>query len=346
VKTILHIGQPKTGTTSLQYALANSRQQLRALNILYPRLPRWRFAHHALAPYILGPERTEPYVWRALAGSQSAALERSSRVWASVRQQVEQMRPEVLLLSSEALFHATSADKMQSFGASLRECSELVEIVVYVRNPASYALSTLSNQLQIDPDFVWPGHRIRRAVIESYGNMAPDRIHVIKFDRDELENGNVVDDFCHRFLPTRVKLKTGRDVNQSMSAEAMSVMLQYVLDNDASRHSRMGIGQQVFRRVLRFVDRRVPGYTRPRFLDPVQNALLRSCSDLEWLKNQYGIEWVSKVSLAEEHPVEAGFGRNQKISELCVFDHDRAAAIRKYMNSFPLNLLGAGSRLP
>jgi len=95
---------------------------------------------------------------------------------------------------------------------------------------------------------------------------------------------------------------------------------------------------------LRFVDRRVPGYTRPRFLAPVKNALLRSCSDLEWLQNQYGIEWAPEDSPAEENHIEAGFGRNQKISELCVFDHAREAEIRKYMHSFPLNLLGAGSR--
>jgi hypothetical protein len=330
-RTILHIGQPKTGTTSLQYSLSSMRKSLQAQNILYPRLPRWNFAHHSLVPHFIGSDRAGPYVLRKLKINFNSAVMESEKAREILKEQVIGKQPETLILSSEALFHAADEEKMKRLGKLLRSISNQVEIVAYIRDPASHALSTLSNQVQVDPDFVWPGNRIRRAVIESYEKAEPDAMHVIKFKREELQNANVVDDFCGRFLPPSLRLNSRQEANKSMSAEAMSVMQRYVLNNDSSRNKPMSINQQIFRRILVKVDQRVSGYSKPKFLPDIETAFLHSCSDLDWLKRKYGVDWAPVEPMYRtDHPT-IGYGRKQKIRDLCVFDQVREEKIRKYM---------------
>ena len=60
---ILHIGVPKTGTTALQAALANSRKDLAKQNVVYPS--QWRNAHHRAAWAIT--ERT--WGWKGRGGT-------------------------------------------------------------------------------------------------------------------------------------------------------------------------------------------------------------------------------------------------------------------------------------
>lgn len=62
-RIFLHIGVPKTGTTALQAALANSRKDLEKQNVTYPS--QWRNAHHRAAWAIT--ERT--WGWKGRGGT-------------------------------------------------------------------------------------------------------------------------------------------------------------------------------------------------------------------------------------------------------------------------------------
>src|ERR1700733_8311443 len=63
---VIHIGMPKTGTTTLQRALASAADASEPAGILYPRILRNRgsIAHHALAEELVvrkdlsGPQAT------------------------------------------------------------------------------------------------------------------------------------------------------------------------------------------------------------------------------------------------------------------------------------------------
>lgn len=62
-RVFLHIGVPKTGTTALQAALANSRKELAKQKVVYPS--QWRNAHHRAAWAIT--ERT--WGWKGRGGT-------------------------------------------------------------------------------------------------------------------------------------------------------------------------------------------------------------------------------------------------------------------------------------
>jgi len=62
-RIFLHIGVPKTGTTALQAALANSRKDLAKQNVIYPS--QWRNAHHRAAWAVT--ERT--WGWKGRGGT-------------------------------------------------------------------------------------------------------------------------------------------------------------------------------------------------------------------------------------------------------------------------------------
>ncbi len=335
MKIILHIGQHKTGSTSLQYTLSKNRRELSKFKILYPRLTKWGFAHHALAPLFIGPDRTGPYLLRKMGASDNLVMTRSNNAWELVKQQVDKARPDALVLSSEALFHATSGEKMQRLGKMLRDISNQVELVIYLRDPASHALASVSNQIQVHANYVWPGSRSRREVIESYQGMNCDRIHVIHYDDKVLYNSDVVDDFAHRFLPKAVRLKKiKRRINPTLSAEAMSVMQQYVLSAKSYDQSRMSMKQQLFRKVLTKVDQNVEGYGKPQFLPNQRHTYLDGCMDLDWLKEQYSIDFLSTRIGQATTDQKLGCGPNGKISELCVIDPDRERKIRGIMRVF------------
>jgi len=328
-RLVLHIGHHKTGSTALQTALSNSRSALRERSVLYPRLPGWRHIHHALFPHFFGNDHCDPYILRRLGGSPERALARSEAAWHTLCREVQRRRIECVILSSETFFTAGHPAQMERLGDILRQLADDIEVVCYVRHPADFVLSSFSTQIQLDARFQWPPTGIRRGVLENYQYAAPVKLHVVQYDGGSLPHGNVISDFSHRLLADRVPLSPVGRVNESLSAEAMALMADYVSRSGADRQRGMTLSHQLFRQLLRRVDRRVPGYRKPTLLPAARNAFLAASTDLDWLRDQYGIEWG-----ADEHG-PAGhiptYGAALDIRACCAYDPARARRIARIL---------------
>ncbi len=138
----LHIGLPRTGTTSLQTVLARRAAPLAASNTVYPE--RWRdvgnLAHHELASGVLAD------------GTGSSVQEDFLRYVAEKGKRMH------IIVSTEGFSNGLAPSKFQLFRAFLRACSHWtsVRVVLTLRRYDMFVASMYHHQLKWgqgpDPD--------------------------------------------------------------------------------------------------------------------------------------------------------------------------------------------------
>jgi hypothetical protein len=133
---ILHIGSPKTGTSSIQKALINNKELLNEYGYHYLECLRWHDgAHHELAFSI----RDKSY------GELSFCLEDSLN---KIETEVKETEIDNIIISSEILFYDTEKD-IESF-IKLKKLFRSITLVCYLREPFDY-LESLYKQMIKDP---------------------------------------------------------------------------------------------------------------------------------------------------------------------------------------------------
>jgi capsular polysaccharide export protein len=133
-RLILHVGQSKTGTSTIQDFLAHNRRQLaREARILYPQAGRQGAAHHRIAALFL-PAGNAAWIRREDGTSLQAGLE----------EEVAGVSADTVVISSEALFNARSIEDVQAFFAGYA-----VEILVILRRQDRWLDSLYQHQLKV-----------------------------------------------------------------------------------------------------------------------------------------------------------------------------------------------------
>jgi len=145
---ILHIGPPKTGSTTLQSFLNSAQQELSNDGILYPSKGRSEagVAYHiellerdARSRRIAskhGPDFAHHLLAWALAGTVQNIS--ADSCWAEVINEIESVHPEMVIISSES-FARLSEEQLQKLKAMLKDYA--VKVLIYFRNPFNWLLS-------------------------------------------------------------------------------------------------------------------------------------------------------------------------------------------------------------
>jgi hypothetical protein len=196
VKLVLHVGPPKTGTTAIQGALIQNRKALLEAGALYfidETEPAW-----ALPMMFLRKQKMHPAL-RQHFWSLKQARAWSERAWIQLGNQIERHRPHTVILSSEHFVEPRmDFDGLQ---ARLREVSEDIHVVAYLRDPASHYCSVIDqhirggmrlDDLQTPWSYEYPQVRLLSRYHTLYG---PERMTVQSFDRRHLRDGDIVADF-------------------------------------------------------------------------------------------------------------------------------------------------------
>jgi hypothetical protein len=288
MKLLLHLGFSKTGTTSLQVALDQSRDALMAAGVLYPKadIPP---AHHVLAAVMFDQGRAPRHVYDWHDGPDGARAH-GLTLLANLAEQIARTKPDLVILSSEALTNekVTRQDFERLF-ALLRPLATEIEPVFYVREPASDYLSLMQERGKLSRRPMAPCIRPVRRILEDLATVAGRAPTVLPFERAQLAGGDIVSDFARRFLDGRIEPSAlpRKSDNVSFSGEALAIAMELrgilsreedgVRDDFAAR----------FLPLLRKADQQ--GY-RPIALKPdVAQAIRRAASDFIWLRDQYGI---------------------------------------------------------
>ncbi len=268
---ILHIGQSKTGTSSIQRCLGASRDLLRADGVLYPLSPG--AANHALLPASLVPISRlgdfHPNVWEGL--GPEARLDRFRREFAA---EMDAIGPDIRrvivsaeqcsgLLTDEAAIARLHALLAPRFGA--------ITVVMYLRRQDEHFASGYTQGLRVGvvrPPALPEGGPERHPAYD-YATLLDRWARVFGeaairpriFERAAMLNGDAVDDFlavCGLRL-TVPPDHPARQSNLSVTPEALALMLAMGRRLEVSNPALVSGGSPLWRRFVQAVSEALPG---------------------------------------------------------------------------------------
>ncbi|MBW0159191.1 hypothetical protein [Sedimentimonas flavescens] len=220
---VMHIGSPKTGTTSLQGFLHTNEERLRAQGINYMRAGRSHIAHNPLPMAVAQREET-------------ALLD-------AIVAEHEVTPDAVHVVSSEIMFRIIVARRLRrSFPEALRAQTR---VVCYLRRQDLYA-EAIYKQLaknglvKLDRPGFLAGHMPKlsySAILDTYAEIFGVQNMIIRpFERERFRGGDIVEDFASEHLG--LSSLDGFDRQASHSNPSLSVELTEMLGRIAyDRHA-------------------------------------------------------------------------------------------------------------
>ncbi|WP_204115930.1 hypothetical protein [Shimia biformata] len=238
-KLILHVGDHKTGSTSIQYALAAGRVTPEGKTLYYPA----QLAHNYLRKSFDAAGR----------GEAAAPL-------AQLARQISGLHADFTVISGEDL-EGVSPDKARAvWDRHFSQCAQSMQVIAYVRPHAARVLSSCVEQIKIG---LFHDHRIEDFLdrVQQNGRFiyAPrfGRWHsafgadftLRPMIRAELHQGSVVEDFLQATLDgTPYRLDQVTAANESLPLrDLMIVRLIQDRVRDIPREHRLALGWAVAR---------------------------------------------------------------------------------------------------
>ena len=309
MRVLLHIGMTKAGSSALQAGLFAVRRELPGCGVLYPDGGRVRNSQILLLQGLLPAERL-PRGLQRLYGGDIGGLERDMHAWmAGVETAIDATRPHTLILSEEFLFYVVDESALTELRRRMLSLGHTVEVVVYVRRPSEHYLSSVQQLLKASHRIPGPNPVAYRPTIEGYANHVADRMHVVEYDRSDWPDGDILRHFLTAFVPdanacASVPLE---DVNESLSAEAMSLLAEYRERIWPDQHNRFTEDTNLVVRALAASDMEVAGDRAPSLHEHVARRVDQTSTDLPWLRETHGIvfdgvDYSAIQPAADHHP--------------------------------------------
>lgn len=309
---LIHIGTRKTGTTSIQEALANAGRHLGTVG--YPLVGSDRDQNRIISLYLAHDEL--PITWKDLDPSLNRCFNRVFFEQLNLRREV--------VISAEALsawFQPASIRRLrldfEKAGFS-RFC-----IVLYIRDPADYYLSytqqMLKSTFDCAPAGEHPGifrYQFRR-IAETWEEIFPGNLIVRKYP--SCADGDVVRDFADILrdkLGVSVPIHDYR-VNKSLSAEGMKILQDYRLQFPDVRGP--GILTADAAKLVAFLhgSRESIEQTKPVLRPEIAEGIRANHrEDAEYIYSKYGVDIRSPGVSSENFNLDRSY-RVSDLVELC-----------------------------
>ncbi|PWJ16224.1 hypothetical protein [Jannaschia seohaensis] len=214
---ILHLGMNKAGSSTLQAAL----QGTETATLRYPDLGGTGHAHALVMAYMEG---TPPRFGPMPGGREATRVAARERIVAAYEADDRDV-----LLSSEYLSIFRDPAEIEALLADARPRFDRIRALAYLREPQAYMTSTLQqaarhNDVPDDPfERMYPRYRPRfHPWMKALGKEALD---LVCFDRAAFAQGDLLVDFAQRVGLPEGTLRAARPVNESLTAEAVAVLL-------------------------------------------------------------------------------------------------------------------------
>lgn len=233
-EVVLHVGTTKTGSSSLQQFLMRNRDRLRDEGLLYPT-PIGAGRHYDLGLFVKTEEEMEKTKdWRRIRSRFESVEQFRRRYRRRVLGEIAKAGTPRVLFSDEALSDAP-ADELRRLRAFLRDLSERVTVVVYLRRQDDLLVSRyqqavrsgefrrMPDWLAREPDAIYD----YRTMLNTFRTvLKPEAIVVRRFERESFEEHSLYQDFLSA-IGVRVKeadLTPVERQNEALGAEPVEFL--------------------------------------------------------------------------------------------------------------------------
>ncbi len=206
----LHIGMPKTGTTTIQNFLASNRSQLLKQNFFYPKSvgnnSPLQDNHLKLAAYAMNPDKIDDLKTNLRLYSSEQVYEFRKKLTADFTKEMAGLNANKVVLSNEhCSTRLLQKQEIEELKAFLSPFYDDIRIIVYLRRQDNSFLSAYSSAIksgQHEP-LMLPDEqeRILRydywELLQRWSEVfGQDKVSVKVFEREQLLEGDLIKDFC------------------------------------------------------------------------------------------------------------------------------------------------------
>lgn len=287
---ILHIGFPKTGTTTIQRAFKKNAKKLEKYGIIYP----------------VASGIKQSAVKHILAKTKSTDAERElSELSYAIDSAVSKNPSAHILVSVEELtarYQSVLTDDSVSLVKDyLTKWSDDIHLISYVRRPDAYYMSVMQERIKrgwlpLSPN----SFRTNFDGIASIYERVFETDAIIRpFERKQWAGGNILSDFLTQIekfsiIPDRAFSDTLESSNESLSSEAiLALEILYSRDECSTRSPNYSFAaaNKVWPKV-RALSREMNYNTKPVMFSHISEIVLEANKgDVEKLRNNRGVEF-------------------------------------------------------
>lgn len=280
-KLYLHIGSPKTGSTSIQEIYANNRSFLEDQSFIYPgknvdhhllyfasKCPKGKWVGHFKG---MNPQEIEIYVQKFFKD-----LEEDFK------------KDKHVVMSTEYLFFE---DRMaiENICHYLRQFFSKIEVFVFLRDPVDFYKSSQQQGIKVGSYINSPNSfkYIFKDVINTW-EIFCDKFNVLEFKK----SGNAFEKLCNKIgIDTSTLRNLGHRSKGSVSIEQM-VLLEKIFCN-LYNFKELPLEKRIHLKTIAQIN--APFTTKPELQDWVRPIIYQNHrEDLQWLHQEYGIDFLDK----------------------------------------------------
>lgn len=289
-RCILHIGMPKTGSSSIQFNLS---KQVANADFEYVKLSPDGNSSQII--YSLFSEQPEFYHGNQKSGfSKDDLIGINKNNLRKLTGILKNTKSNMVIISAEDISALTEAE-LNKLKLYLMEYCESVCVIGYVRPFVEYMQSALQQVIKdglknFILDNLYPKYR---DVFEKFDKVfGEDNVVLVKFDHSILLENDVVLDFCHRIGIT-INLESIVRENQSISLEAAALL--YIYHHFGFGY---GCGNKVFHENALLIEAisKISG-KKISFASFLINQIQEKYSDdIKWIETRIGVALTNKQS--------------------------------------------------